>query len=125
MLMICEIICHQTISSPRCPIGSLVTPEKTVKIIPLGKIFYALICVGGHIGHTQKFKRALTSLLEGVQSSITTLKCSEDSHYGVRIRVSKYSGLPFSSYGPRPFSDPRFWPKTGKSTLRLISNLFK
>ena len=41
-----------------------------------------------------------------VQSSITTSKCSEDSYYGVRIRVSKSSDLPFSSYGPRPFFGP-------------------
>ncbi len=89
MLMICEIICYQTISPPRCPIGSLVTPKKSFEAKPLGKIFYALICVGGHIVHTRKFKMALTWLLEGIESSITTLKCSEDSHYGVRNKVWK------------------------------------
>ena len=105
-MAICRIIGSQTISSPRCPIRSLVTPKKTFQTKPLGKFFYSHICGGGHIRHTQKFKIALTWLLEGVQSSITTLKCSEESHYGVRIRVSIPSDLPFSRYGPRPFFGP-------------------
>ena len=41
-----------------------------------------------------------------VQSSITTLKWSEDSHYGVRIMVPKSPDPPFSSYGPHPFFGP-------------------
>ena len=53
--------------------------------------------------HSQKLQMYVTLVMKVVQCSITTLKWSEDSHYGVRIRVSKSSDFPFSSYGPRPF----------------------
>ena len=56
--------------------------------------------------HSQKLQMYVTLVRKVVQSSITTLKWSEDSHYGVRIMVSKSPDLPFSSYGPRPFFGP-------------------
>ena len=55
---------------------------------------------------SQIVKIIKTRLWNVVQFSITTLKCSEDSHCGVRIKVSKPSDLPFSSYWPRPFFGP-------------------
>ena len=48
---------------------------------------------------THKLKNSISQLLKGVQSSITTLKCSEESNYRVRIEVLKALCLYFSSYG--------------------------
>ena len=103
-----------------CPIGSLVSPKKTVRTHRPGKILQSHKSGPSGIAICHKLKNSISRLLKGVQSSITTLKCSEDSHYGVRIKVLKFSDLSFSSYWPRPFSDPRFWPKNGKSTLYPI-----
>ena len=72
---------------------------------------------------TCKLKNSISQLLKGVQSSITTLKCSEDSHYGVRIRVSKSSDFPFPSYGPRPFFGSAILAENWK--IYIIANLFK
>ena len=71
----------------------------------------------------RKLKNSISQLLKGVQSSITTLKCSEGSHYGVRIRVSKSFDFPFPSYGPRPFFGPVILAENWK--IYVISNLFK
>ena len=46
-----------------------------------------------------KIQIIITLLKKGVQSSITTLKCSEESNYRVRIEASKAAYLYFSSYG--------------------------
>ena len=71
----------------------------------------------------RKLKNMISQLLNGVESSITTLKCSEDSHCGVRIKVSKPSDLPFPRYGPRPFFGPAILAEKWK--IYIISNLFK
>ena len=71
----------------------------------------------------RKLKYIISQLLNGVESSITTLKCSEDSHYGVWIRVSKSSDFPFPRYGPRPFFGPAILAENWK--ICILSNLFK
>ena len=72
---------------------------------------------------THILKNGVSLLPKGVQSSITTLKCSEDSHCGVRIRVSNSSDFPFPRYGPRPFFGPAILAEKWK--IYIISNLFK
>ena len=85
------------------PIGSLVPPKKPDRGYLTGKILQGLWKLTIWNRDTHILKNGVSLLPKGVQNSITTLKCSEDSHYGVRICVSKSSDLPFSSYGSRPF----------------------
>ena len=99
----CDKNGNQTIPSPMCPIGSQISPKKTVSTYRPGKILQSHKSGPSGIAICRELKNWISRLLKGVQSSITTLKCSEDSHYGVRIRVSKPSDFPFPSYGPRPF----------------------
>ena len=78
-------------------------PEKVFRLEPEGKSVQGLYKLANWNRDMRKLKNSISQLLMGVQSSITTLKCSEDSYYGVRIRVSKSSDFPFPSYGQRPF----------------------
>ena len=105
------------------PIGSLVPPKKTDKSYLTGTILQGLWKLTIWNRDTHILKNGVSLLPKGVQSSITTLKCSEDSHCGVRIKVSKPSDLPFSSYWPRPFFGPAILAEKWK--IYIISNLFK
>ena len=105
------------------PIGSLVPPKKPDKSYLTGTILQGLWKLTIWNRDTHILKNGVSLLPKGVQSSITTLKCSEDSHCGVRIRVSKSSDIPFPRYGPRHFFGPVIFAKNSK--IYIISNLFK
>ena len=121
--LICEKSRNQTIPSPMYPIGSLVPPKKNVITYSTGKILQGPSKLAIWNCDISKLKNGISLLLKGVQSSITTLKCSEDSHYGVRIRVLKSSDFPFPSYGPRPFFGTAILAENWK--IYIISNLFE
>ena len=122
-LGICKPNGYKGFSSLNASTGSQETPKKVSKLESEGKNVQSPSKVAIWNRHIHKLKNSISQLLKELQSSITTLlKCSEDSYYGIRIRVSKSSDFPFPSYGPRPFSDLRFIKNTISQLLKGVKS---
>ena len=101
--MICRTNGYKGFFSLNASTGSQETPKKVSKLESEGKNVQSPSKLAIWNRDIHKLKNSISQLQKGVQSSIATLKCSEESYYGVRIGVSKSSDFPFPSYGPRPF----------------------
>ena len=96
--IICEKISTQRFSTGSCPIKSLVSPKKSLKLRFLGKSLWSKLKLGIRNRDIREFQTQLSPVSFRVRSSTGDEKRPQSAHYVRRMRFSKCSEFYFLRY---------------------------